>query len=363
MSSPGITRRILRWYARHGRALPWRRSVDPYAIWVSEVMLQQTRVDTVVPFYERFLSRFPTVESLAAAPLQDVLKAWENMGYYSRARNFHKAAGVIVRQMGGRIPATYDELIRLPGVGRYTASAVLSIAFRKRVLALDGNVKRVICRLFAVKAPLDERRTLKKIEMLGSDLLPGKDSSSFNQALMDLGATICMDRNPVCDICPVREHCLAFSRNIQGRVPLRRKRASIPHREMTASVIRDRRGRVLVVQRPAAGLLGGLWKFPGGEKSGAETLTQAAQRTVHEEVGLRARAGAEIGTIRHTFTHFRMRLHVFECRKTGGKTHARGCARWQWAAPGTLQSLPFSKADRRIIEMIMPDWSARRKAE
>jgi A/G-specific adenine glycosylase len=352
MPYPEITRRILRWYRRHGRTLPWRGSVDPYAIWVSEVMLQQTRVETVVPYYERFLSRFPTVESLAAAPLQDVLKVWENMGYYGRARNLHKAAGVIVSRTGGSLPACYDELIRLPGIGNYTASAILSLAFGKKVLALDGNVKRVICRLFALKSPLDERRTLKKIESLCDDLLPDKDSSSFNQALMDIGATICTPRNPACRECPLEDGCLAQKMGMQNDLPVRATRPPLPHRHMTAALLRDGRGRILVSERPARGLLGGLWKFPGGEKKPGESLKRALARTVREEMGMIIQVERRLFVVQHAFTHFRMSLHVFACRRSGGTVRAQGCAGGCWAGPRILGSLPFSKADRRILDHI-----------
>jgi A/G-specific adenine glycosylase len=326
--------------------------VDPYAIWVSEVMLQQTRVETVVPYYERFLSRFPTVESLAEAPLQDVLKVWENLGYYSRARNLHKAARVIASRPGGRIPATYDELIRLPGIGGYTASAVLSFAFRKRVLAMDANVKRVICRLFAIREPLEENHTLERIERLGRDLLPARDSSPFNQGLMDLGAMICGPRNPACEHCPLIGSCLARRKSIQNGLPTNLKRTAVPHRHMTAGVIRDGRGRMVVVERPAHGLLGGLWKFPGGERKPGESLGSALARTVREELGINIRADKKLLVVKHAFTHFRMSLHVFECRKTDGRICAAGCGGWCWAGPRTLRSLPFARADRRILEIL-----------
>jgi A/G-specific adenine glycosylase len=316
-------------------------------------MLQQTRVDTVIPHYDRFLSRFSTVEALAKAPLQSVLKSWENMGYYGRARNLHHAAGMVVTRMGGRIPESREELLRLPGIGAYTASAILSFAFGQSVLAMDANVKRVLCRLFAVEQPLEEKRAMERIEGLGKTLLPRKDSSAFNQAMMDLGAMICMPRKPGCRDCPLQDYCLAFQRNIQDTLPIKRKRAPLRHREMTAALICDQRGRFLVAQRPADGLLGGLWKFPGGERKGGETLSEAVERTVYAEATVQARAVAEIGIIRHTFTHFHMSLHVFECLMTEGPPHAAGCARLRWAKPHALRSLPFGKADRKILEIIM----------
>lgn len=352
MTQPGITRRILLWYAHHGRSLPWRQTRDPYAVWISEVMLQQTQVDTVIPYYERFLSRFPTVEALAKAPLRNVLKSWENMGYYSRARNLHKAARTIVTCMGGSLPEIREELLRLPGIGAYTASAILSFAFGQSVLAMDANVKRVLCRLFAVKQPLEDRPTLERIERLGKDLLPRKDSSPFNQGLMDFGSSICTPRRPRCTACFLRDDCLAFQRSIQNSLPVKRRRPPLRHRDMTAALICDQRGRFLVTQRPANGLLGGLWRFPGGERTGAETVAEAVERTVCEEAGVRARAVSQLGVIRHTFTHFRMRLHVFECMITGGLPRAVGCVRLRWAGPRALRSLPFGKADRKVLSLL-----------
>lgn len=360
--SKKITKRILRWYRENGRSLPWRQTRDPYAIWVSEVMLQQTRVETVVPFFNRFLSRFPTVKDLAESSLQDVLKTWENMGYYSRARNLHKSARLVSDEMEGRIPETYEGLIRLPGIGAYTASAILAFAFGKKILAMDANVSRVFTRFFCIVKYLDDPETASKLRELAAPYLSTtNDSSSFNQALMDLGATICTPRSPECGACPVRENCVACRLNMQGRLPLRRRREPIPHREMTAGLIRDRKGRFLVIQRPAHGLLGGLWKFPGGEKGRRETLPEALSRTIREEVGIQVQVGLKIGVVKHAFTHFRMSLHVFHCRKVRGAPHALGCAGWQWAGSRGLLSLPFPKADRRIIELLMTEEDGRRK--
>ncbi len=308
----------------------------------------------MIPFYERFLARFPTVESLASAPLGRVLKVWENMGYYGRARNLHRAARVVAGRFGGRIPDTCEELGRLPGVGAYTASAVLSFAFDKKVLALDGNVKRVLCRLFAVEQPIEAGETLERIAEIGNDLLPGRDSSSFNQGLMDLGAMICTPRNPLCGECPLALSCLAHRRGIQSDLPVSTQRPAVPRRHMTAGVIRDGRGRVLVAERPPRGLLGGLWKLPGGEKRRGEKPESALARTVREEVGVDVAAGERLTVIKHAFTHFRMSLHVFECRRLGGTPRPLGCVSCRWAGPRTLRSLPFSKADRRVLEIVTP---------
>ena len=281
-----IAEKVLAWYGLNSRALPWRETRDPYAIWVSEIMLQQTRVETVIPYYRRFLSLFPDVETLAAAPLQDVLKAWENLGYYSRARNLHRSAKLLMTETGGKLPETLEAWLLLPGVGTYTGSAIMSFAFGECLPAMDGNVRRVLCRLYALETRVDDQRSLEKMRKIAGTLVPSEDSSSFNQALMDLGATICTPRKPACGVCPVQSECQAFRRNLQEKLPPGKKRSPLPQRVMTAAVIHDRRGRFLVVQRTADGLLGGLWKLPGGERLGNESLAKTVVRTVRDELGV-----------------------------------------------------------------------------
>jgi A/G-specific adenine glycosylase len=351
--SSSVAKKLLAWYAKNRRSLPWRETRDPYAIWVSEVMLQQTRVDTVIPYYNRFLSLFPDVETLAKAPLQEVLKAWENLGYYGRVRNLHKAAKRVVTEMGGKLPETLEGWVDLPGIGTYTGSAILSIAYGLCLPAIDGNVRRVLCRLYAVDTPPDDPSTAERVREIAEGIIPSEDSSSFNQAIMDLGATICTPRKPACGVCPVRGCCLALGKSIQETLPLRKKRSPLPHKDMTAALIRDGRGRYLVARRSEEGLLGGLWKFPGGEKQGAESLSKTVVRTVREEVGVSPVVEAKVGVIEHVFTHFRMSLHVFRCRKEKGIPHPLGCAAWQWAGPKTLSALPLSNADRRILDSLL----------
>ena len=344
-----ISARILKWYKRHGRDLPWRATKNPYHIWISEVMLQQTQVETVIPYYQRFLTRFPTVETLAAASLQDVLKAWENLGYYARARHLHSAAKGIMARTGGTIPANEKELLRLPGIGAYTAAAILSIAFGQRVPAVDGNVRRVLCRLFGIRDPLEEIKTLRHIHELASDLVPVKSSSRFNQGLMDLGATICTPRKPSCGLCPVQESCLAFDLGLQDVLPVTRKRGALPHRQMTAGVLYDDLGRLLIVRRSLRGLLGGLWKFPGGEKGRGQSLKNSLVQEVHKELGIRVRVGEKITTVKHAYTHFRITLHAFRCSMKTGEPRAKKCHSWQWIDPKNLADVPFSNVDRKIM--------------
>jgi len=344
-----ITELILAWYARHQRDLPWRQTRNPYFIWVAEVMLQQTRVETVIPYYHRFLSEFPTIKVLAGASLQGVLKVWENLGYYGRARHLHEAAKEIKARMGGRIPKTFDELLALPGIGSYTAGAILSFAFGQRVPAVDGNVRRVLCRLFSIQEPIDRSLTQRQVFDLAAELIPMKNSSYFNQGLMDLGATICTPRKPSCGLCPVQALCLASQRRLQEALPVTRKRGPLPHKQMTAGIIDDDQGRLLIVQRPNKGLLGGLWKFPGGERIPGETLDNSLQRVVKEELGIRVKVEEAVTSVRHAYTHFRITLYAFRCLLRVGRPRALSCSRCQWVESHKLANFPFSKADRKIM--------------
>jgi A/G-specific adenine glycosylase len=312
-------------------------------------MLQQTQVDTVIPFYHRFLSRFPTVESLAEASLQEVLKAWENMGYYARARHLHMAAREIAGSMDGRVPGTYEELIGLPGIGSYTASAILSFAFGERRPAVDGNMRRVVCRLFSIQDSVDQPKTKKRILNLATDMISSADPASFNHAVMDLGATVCTPRNPSCPVCPVQDSCLAFEQGNQEALPVTRKKKPIPHKHMLAGIMADGQGRLLIIQRPNRGLLGGLWKFPGGLKGSEETLEQGLIRRVREELGIEIEVQEALASVEHAYTHFRITLHAFRCQWRSGKPRVLDCQNYQWSSPKDFSSLPFSKADRKII--------------
>jgi A/G-specific adenine glycosylase len=348
--SASIPKLVLRWYAEHQRDLPWRRTRNPYFIWVSEIMLQQTQVDTVLPYYSRFLSAFPTVESLAEASLQEVLKAWENLGYYSRARHLHLAAGEIATRWGGRIPSTEKDLLSLSGIGPYTAAAILSFAFGRKVATVDGNVRRILCRLFAIQEPLDRAHTLRRLHELAQELVPEDHSSPFNQGLMDLGASVCTPRNPSCSICPLQVLCMAKNKGLEKKLPVRKRRSPLAHKDITAGLIRDKQGRLLIVQRPSSGLLGGLWKFPGGTRKPHESLEKALKRTVRDELGIGVNVQKPVTAVKHAYTHFRITLHAYQCGLNGSRPKALGRRRWQWSAPRDLSRYPFSRADRKIME-------------
>ncbi|KPK79485.1 MAG: hypothetical protein AMJ81_13175 [Phycisphaerae bacterium SM23_33] len=337
-----------RWYRRRRRDLPWRGRRDPYVVWVAEIMLQQTRAATAGPYFERFCRRFPDIAALARAPLDSVLKAWEGLGYYGRARNLHRAARRVVGEFGGRLPGTAQQLLKLPGIGRYTAGAVASIAFGADEPVLDGNVSRVLCRLFAVGTELKAAATQKRLWSLARRMIPPGEAGAFNQALMDLGATVCLPRSPQCPACPLKKICLAHARNRQQELPRRSPPRRLPHQTIVAGVIR-KAGRVLIGRRPEEGLLGGLWEFPGGKVEKGETLTAALRREVREEVGIRVRVAGPLMTLRHAYSHFRITLHVFECRRLAGRAMALGCAAVRWVRPPELGRYAFPAANRKII--------------
>jgi len=347
-----FSRRLLIWYGRQKRQLPWRQTGDPYRIWISEIMLQQTQVDTVIPYYHRFLKAFPDVRALARAPLEDVLKAWENLGYYSRARNLHAAAKMIAREFNGQIPDTVEEIRKLPGIGPYSAGAILSIAYGKPLPAVDGNVRRILSRLFALRKPVHDAREQKELFELALSLVPEKHAGDFNQALMDLGATVCKPKNPDCPACPVAKLCLACQTGLQDVLPLTRKTPRIPHRQAAAAAIRNSEGKLLVVRRPATGLLASLWKLPGGFVADGEKPKTELIHCVKEELGISIRAGEKLATVDHTYTHFKLTLSAWECTLWKGNPEALACQAWRWASEPDLKKLPMSRVDRMILAAI-----------
>jgi A/G-specific adenine glycosylase len=306
-----LAEQLLRWYAGCRRDLPWRRTRDPYRIWISEVMLQQTRAEVVVPYYRRFLRAFPTVQALATASEQDVLRAWAGLGYYARARNLLRAAREVVRR--GAFPATAAEWRRLPGVGQYTAAAVASIAFGQDELAVDSNVLRVGLRLMGLKASPAEAAARRAVETALRAVLPTGRAGDFNQALMDLGATVCLPQAPRCEACPVSDWCRAYQRGLADRLPLRRLPPPRPHRRFVAALVRDGRGRVLLVRQPSGGLWGGLWTLPYVPG----TSWRQARAALERLVGVTLRRDHLELTFRHTFTHFHATFHVVGARTRG----------------------------------------------
>jgi A/G-specific adenine glycosylase len=342
-----LSQNLLDWYAIHARELPWRGHPDPYAVWVSEIMLQQTRVETVIPFFERWLARFPSVHHLAQAALQDVLSLWEGLGYYARARNLHRAAQIVVRKYNGELPVDIQELQSLPGIGRYTAAAISSMAFGQDQAALDGNIRRVYARIFNVDVPARSNQGERILWAHAENNLPSGAAGAYNQALMDLGATVCMPTSPNCMECPVALYCQARALGIQEERPVKKLKPAVPHHTVAAAIIR-RNGQVFIAQRPEKGLLGGMWEFPGGKTEPNEDLDVCLRREICEELGVNIDVGLEFGIYEHAFTHFKVTLHAFECRLLEGEPVAREHKDIQWVKPAELHHFPMGKIDRQI---------------
>jgi A/G-specific adenine glycosylase len=343
--------RILAWYDQAARRMPWRGHPDPYAVWVSETMLQQTRVETVIPYFERWMMRFPGIAALAEASEQEVLATWEGLGYYSRARNLHKAARVLVDKFAGTLPSDPAALRRLPGIGRYTAGAIASMAFGLDVPTLDGNIRRVLARLFDVSQPADAPAGEKLLWALAEEYLPAGRAGDFNQALMDLGATVCLPRHPTCLICPLSSLCRARELGIQEQRPVLKPRVEVPHYTVTAAVL-QRAGTVLLARRPSEGLLGGMWEFPGGKVEAGESLEDCLKREMREELGVQVRVGQAFGVYRHAYTHFRITLHAFRCELVEGRPRPLQAAGLAWVAPADLGNYPMGKVDRLIARRL-----------
>jgi A/G-specific adenine glycosylase len=359
-----LSDRLLNWYAQHRRQLPWRDHPDPYAVWVSEIMLQQTRVDTVIPYFDRWLQQYPTIADLAAAPLQDVLKLWEGLGYYSRARNLHRAAQQVVKDYGGQLPHQLQDLRQLAGIGRYTAAAIASICFDADEPTLDGNIRRVFSRLFNVIEPLGSSQSDRLLWQLTKTHLPKGRAGDYNQAWMDLGATICKPRQPQCQICPVRSHCQAQQLGIQSDLPVPKPRQEIPHRTAIAAIIihagshTEKPGarEVLVIQRQEKGLLGGLWEFPNDYvnpnlitdfdlHSNQTDLPMFIQQILINKSGAefkqewksRESDFTKFGIFNHAYTHFRITLHAYVCVLSSKEFQE------QFGKHSTLKWIPFSE--------------------
>ncbi len=347
-----IAGKLLGWFDEFQRQMPWRTTRDPYAIWVSEIMLQQTQVKTVIPYYERFMGSFPTVAALAAAKEDRVLKHWEGLGYYSRARNLHKAAKLLVAEYSGQLPTTAEGLQALPGIGRYTAGAIASIAFGLNEPVLDGNVMRVLTRLRNIDAPLEEASTQELLWRLASSLIPAGKAGDFNQAMMELGATICRPRKPACDTCPIAPHCLARRAGSQEQLPNKKRPPKVPHHTVVAAVIWKDTGKsrkLLIDKRPAGGMLAGLWELPGGKVEAGETLQDALKREVAEEVGIAIDIGEEIDITRHAYSHFTITMHTFECTLVSGRARAIEVADIKWVSPDELGDFAFPKANHAVL--------------
>ena len=343
-----VTGALLDWYGKQRRALPWRATRDPYCIWFSEVMLQQTQVATVIGYYERWLRRFPDVAALAAADTEDVLRAWEGLGYYSRARNLQRAAQHVVAAHGGRLPRSVAELLALPGIGRYSAGAIASIAFEADEPAIDGNIVRVLTRLFGLEGDPKRAPLAARLWELAATLLPRGRAGEFNQALMELGATVCTPRTPSCQSCPVRRQCRALAQDRVLEYPQSAPRPAVTAERRALGIVK-RLGKVLVVRAPAtASRWAGMWQFPDALVATGESPVAALEARVLGGTGVRVEAGERLLGVRHQVTRYRIDIDVFACRALGGKARPIDYGEVRWLEPGALGTLPMPAAHRKI---------------
>jgi A/G-specific adenine glycosylase len=354
---PAFRRQLLAWYKEAKRPLPWRKSNDPYAIWVSEVMLQQTQTKKVLAYYKRFLKKFPSVRALARAEMDEVLKAWEGLGYYARARNLHRAAKDIVASYKGMIPNEYDRLRRVQGIGPYTAAAVASIAFSQPQAVIDGNVIRVMSRLFLIEKDPKEKQARASIAEYAQQLLDHESPGDFNQAMMELGATLCTPRRPKCMFCPVSEYCLAFQKlDDPARLPVKPPPKEVPHYNIAAGLIWDE-GYIFIDRRQENGLLGGMWEFPGGKIETGETPQEAIKREIRKEMNLNIEVGDFFMEVRHAYTHFKITLQVYHCLYKNGEPKLTVATDWRWVKPEELRYYAFAASNKKIIQKLEAEFA------
>lgn len=348
-----IRMQLVGWYLKNQRTLPWRRTQNPYHIWVSEVMLQQTQVKTVIPYFQKFIHRFPDMAHLAEACEQTVLKRWEGLGYYARARNLHRAVKIVFREYDGKIPREIKTFQKLPGVGDYIASAVLSIAFEQPHAVVDGNVKRVLARIFLVDTPVNGSDSHKVFKKIADRMLESQKPGTFNQAMMELGALVCRPKNPLCDQCPLRNMCRALSSRQVVAYPQRIPSKKIPLVHIATGVV-FKNGRILITRRKSEGLLGGLWEFPGGKVKKDETAEQACVREIKEEVNLVVDIESHVTRVRHAYTHFKIVMEVYRCRYVSGRVRRKGPVAHCWVQLKELEKYPFPKANHKFIPYLKP---------
>lgn len=355
----GFRADLLDWFAANARDLPWRRTLAPYHVWLSEVMLQQTQMARAVDYFQRFLKRFPDIECLACAHEDEVLKLWEGLGYYSRARNLMRAAQLIVREHAGQFPATFEAVRALPGVGPYTAGAVMSVAYNEARPAVDANVERVLVRVLDIERPVSEPEVKRRILVAAWELVPAQEPRAFNQGLMELGALVCAPRRPDCQSCPVSGHCLALARGAVANRPVPTARPETVRVDMACGVLATQ-GRVFIQKRRRGDVWPGLWEFPGGVLEGDETPEQAMVREFREETELRVRPAGKIAVVRTSYTRYRITLHGFFCQAEPGQDPQRGhrlheADEARLVRPQELGAFAFPSGHARLLARMLTD--------
>ena len=348
MSSDSISKDILSWYDNNKAEMPWRDEADPYKVWLSEIMLQQTQVTTVTDYYNRWITRFPTISDVANASIDEILKYWEGLGYYSRARNFYASCKEINKK-GGSVPKGMEEFQNLKGVGPYIAAAVQSISFNEPVSVVDGNVNRVASRFNAYKTPADKNK--KAIKIFMDSILDIDRPGDFNQAVMDLGRYICKPRNPLCLECPIHSSCIANQKSEQELYPIKVKSKPIPHYHVAVGIISNG-SRLLITKRKEDGLLGGLWEFPGGKMKTNESPKQAIKREIKEELSIRIKTKDIIAQVEHKYSHFSVSINAIHCMYDGGDVELNGPTEYKWINPTNLSEYAFPKASIKLFKSI-----------
>lgn len=335
--------------------MPWRDEPDPYKVWISEIMLQQTRVDQATPYFRNFVSLFPTVYDLAEAEQQQVLKAWEGLGYYSRARNLHTAAKMVVKDHDGRLPESYDEIIKLKGIGPYTAAAVTSIAFNKPNAVVDGNVIRVLTRYFGIEDDTRSTKTRNKVQDFANELIDVENPGDFNQALMELGSEVCTPTKPNCEDCPIQTGCVASKMAKTDVIPYKSPAKKKPHHTIGVGIIEDKNGKLLIALRPENAMLGGLWEFPGGKQKENERIEETVERELKEELGVQVKAYKELMSLKHTYSHFSITMHAWHCQLLSGEPEPKESQEVRWVSRDELEKFPFPKANKVLTEKLMKE--------
>jgi A/G-specific adenine glycosylase len=348
-----MSRRLLTWFDAHKRDLPWRKAYNPYEVWISEIMLQQTQVKTMLPYYRRWMERFPDIPSVAEASEGEILKHWEGLGYYSRALNIRKTARVLMHELDGAFPREHRTLLKLPGIGPYTAGAIMSLAFNEPYAVVDGNVERVFARVFDLSRPVKEKESRDFIWQTARNLIPEGRARELNQALMELGALVCLPKNPLCPHCPLTGFCESRRRGTVHLRPVPAKRKAVTAIEVAVGILVSR-DRVLIQKRPPSGLMGGLWEFPGGKVREGETPDKALMRELKEELELKVTPSREIATLRHNYTSFRVTLHAFFCISDHGcrLPVLRAAEEARWVTTQELDDYAFPAANRKLIRII-----------
>jgi A/G-specific adenine glycosylase len=358
LEKAAFQKQLLGWFKANKRDLPWR--IEPRNAWftlLSEVMLQQTRVDQVLPYFEKFVKRFPTIQDFAQAERDDILLLWEGLGYYSRARNLHETAKIIVTTFDGVIPSDHQSLLSIKGIGPYTAAAVASQVFQKPFAVVDGNVIRVFARYTGLHDDVSSSKTKKIIQEIADSLLDHDQPGTFNEAIMELGAVVCKPKYPLCENCPISQGCVALHSVQTESIPYKAPKKKVPHYHIGIGVIFNDEGEILIAKRPDDKMLGGLWEFPGGKQEKGESIEETIIREFDEEVGIKIQLVKPYPPIKHAYSHFKITLHAWRGHLVSGEAKAKESSEIRWVWPENLMQYAFPKANRKLVDYILSDES------